>query len=134
VNPPLGQKRQVTGVTASALWDKEALIEDMILPEFSATTCISGPIHAILMDNIESSCVFIISMDLMQTLGIDIHNSSKTIVWGDLQVLVKPHDYFSSNLFQTFLQNQMVGLFDKHDADEELLSYKSKLLKVIQTT
>jgi hypothetical protein len=37
----------------------------------------------------------------------------------------KPHDYFSSNLFQTALQDQMVGLFDEHDADEEL-GYKSK--------
>jgi hypothetical protein len=64
-------------VTASALFDKEVLIEDMIHPEFSATTCISGPIHAIIMDNVESSYDFIIGMDLMQTLGIDIHNSSK---------------------------------------------------------
>jgi hypothetical protein len=34
------------------------------------------------MDNVESSYDFIIGMDLMQTLGIDIHNSSKTVVWG----------------------------------------------------
>jgi hypothetical protein len=80
VNPSLGQKRRVTGVTTSALLDKEVLIEDMILPEFSATTRISGPIHAIIMDNVESSYDFIIGMDLMQTLGIGIHNLSKTIV------------------------------------------------------
>jgi hypothetical protein len=67
-------------------------------------------------------------MDLMQTLGIDIHNSSKTIVWGNLQVPFKPHDYFSSNLFQTVLQDQMVGSFDEHDANEELLGYKSKTI------
>jgi hypothetical protein len=72
VNPSLGQKRQVTGVTASALLDKEVLIEDMILPEFSAMTRISGPIHAIIMDNVESSYDFIIGMDLMQTLGISV--------------------------------------------------------------
>jgi hypothetical protein len=81
------------------------------------------------MDDIESSYDFIINMDLMQTLGIDIHNLSKMIVWGDLQVPFKPHDYFSSNLFQTVLQDQMVGSFDKHDADEELLRYKSKTIK-----
>jgi hypothetical protein len=51
VNPSLGQKRCVTGVTSSALLDKEVLFEDMILPEFSATTCISGPISAIIMDH-----------------------------------------------------------------------------------
>jgi hypothetical protein len=59
VNPSLGQKRQVTSVTASALLDKEVLIEDMILPEFLATTRISGPIRAIIMDNVELSHDFI---------------------------------------------------------------------------
>jgi hypothetical protein len=44
-------------------------------------------------------------------------------------VLFKPHDYFSSKLFQTVLEDQMVGLFNKHDADEELLGYKSKTIK-----
>jgi hypothetical protein len=103
VNPSLGQKRRVTGVTSSTLFDKEVLIEHMILPEFSATTCISGPIHAIIMDNIESTYDLIIGMDLMQTLGIDIHNSSKTVVGDQLWVQFKPHDYFSSNLFCRFI-------------------------------
>jgi hypothetical protein len=93
--------------------DKEVLIKDMILPEFSATTRISGPIRAILMDNVESTYDLIIDMDLLQTLQIDIYNSSKTVVWNQLQVLFKPHDYFSSNLFQTALQDQMVGSFDE---------------------
>jgi hypothetical protein len=39
VNPSLGRKRHVTGVTSGTLLDKEVLIKD-ILPEFSATTCI----------------------------------------------------------------------------------------------
>jgi hypothetical protein len=116
-------------VTTSALLDQEVLIEDMILPEFSATTHISGPIRAIIMDNVESSYDLIIGMDLMQILGIDIHNSSKTVLWGELQVPFKPRDYFSSNLFQTALQDQMVCLFDEHNADEELLGYKSKHIK-----
>jgi hypothetical protein len=72
--------------------DKEVLIEDMLLPEFSATTHILGPIHAILMDNVESTYDLIIGMDLMQTLGIDIHNSSKMVVWDQLRILFKPHD------------------------------------------
>jgi hypothetical protein len=121
----LVEKRCVTGVTSSALLDKDVLIEDMILPEFYATTCILGPIRAIIMDNIESSYDLIIGMDIMQKLEIDIHNLSKTIVCGQLQVPFKPHDYFSSNLFQTVLQDQMVSLFNEHDADEEL-GYKSK--------
>jgi hypothetical protein len=101
----------------SALLDAKVLIEDMILPKFSATTCISGPMRAIIMDNIESSCD--LGMDLMQTLGIDIHNSSKTVMWDQQQVPFKPHSYFSSNLFQAALQDQMVGLF----------GYKSKNIK-----
>jgi hypothetical protein len=72
------------------------------------------------MDNVESTYDLIIGMDLMQTLGIDIHNSSKTVVWDQLQILFKPHDYFSSNLFQTALQDQMAGSFDEQDSNEEL--------------
>jgi hypothetical protein len=49
-------------------------------------------------------------------------------MWDQLQVLFKPHDYFSSNLFQTALQDQMVGSFDEHEAEEEL-GYKSKNFK-----
>jgi hypothetical protein len=128
VNPLLGRKRCVIGVTSSALLDKEVLIKDMILPEFSSTTCILGPICAIIMDNSESSYDLIVSMDLMQTLGIYIHNSSKTVVWDQLQVPFKPHDYFSSNLFQTALQEQMVSSFNEHNADEEL-GYKSQNIK-----
>jgi hypothetical protein len=86
------------------------------------------PIHAIIMDSIESSYDLIIGMDLMQTLGIDIHNSSKMVVWDQLRVLFKPHDYFSSNLFQTALQDQMVGSLDEQDSNEEL-GYKSKTIK-----
>jgi hypothetical protein len=95
-NPSLGQKHRVASVTSSALLDKQVIIEDMNLPELSSTTCILGPIRAIIMDNIESSYDLIICMDLMQTLGIDIHNSSKTAVWDHVQVPFKPHDYFSS--------------------------------------
>jgi hypothetical protein len=133
VNPSLGRKRQVTGVTTSALLDKEVLIEDMILPEFSATTHISGPICAIIVENVESSYDFILGMDLIQTLRIDIHNLSKTIVWGNLQVPFTPHDYFSSNLFQTVLQDHMVSLFDEHNAMKSCLDINPKLLKVCCT-
>jgi hypothetical protein len=108
----MGSKHRVTGVTSSALLDKEVLTEDMILPKFSSTTPISGPIRAFIMNHVESSYDLIIGMDLMQTLGIDIHSSSKMVMWDQLQVPFKPQDYFSSNLFQTALQDQMVSLFD----------------------
>jgi hypothetical protein len=132
VNPSSGQKCRVTDVISSTLLDKEVLIEDMILLVFSATTRILGPIRAIIMDNIESSYDIIISMDLMQTLGIDIHNSSKNSCVGPALCGFKPHDYFSSNLFQTALSDQMVDAFDEHDA-YEALGCKSKNIKVRDT-
>jgi hypothetical protein len=98
VNPSLGQKRCVTSVTASALLDTEVLIKDMILPEFSPTTCISGPICAIIMDNSESPYGPIMGMDLMQTLGIDINDSSKMVVWDQLQVPFKPQLLFKKSV------------------------------------
>jgi hypothetical protein len=50
------------------------------------------------------------------------------VVWDQLQVPFRPHNYFSSNLFQTALQDQMVGSFNEQDSDEEL-GYKSKTIK-----
>jgi hypothetical protein len=40
----------------------------------------------------------------------------------------KPHNYFSSNLFQTALQDQMVSSFNEHDTNDKL-GYKSKTIK-----
>jgi hypothetical protein len=36
----------------------------------------------------------IIGMDVMQVIGLDLHNSSKTIVWNSNHVPFKSHDYF----------------------------------------
>jgi hypothetical protein len=36
----------------------------------------------------------IIGMDVMQVIGLDLHNSSKTIVWNDKHVPFKSHYYF----------------------------------------
>jgi hypothetical protein len=80
MNPLLGQKRCVTGVTSSALLDKEVLIEDTIHPEFSSTTHISEPILAIIMDNSESSYDLIISIDLVQTLLRQIRMDARQTV------------------------------------------------------
>jgi hypothetical protein len=75
-----------------------------------------------------TSCDLIIGMDLMQTLEIDIHNLSKTVLQGWLCVPFKLPNYFSSNLFQTALHDQMVGTFDEHNADEAL-GYNPKNIK-----
>jgi hypothetical protein len=64
------------------------------------------------MDNNKSSYDLIIGMDLMQTLGIDIHNSTKTAVWNTLCVPFKTHDYFTSGNFQAHLLDAMAGSED----------------------
>jgi hypothetical protein len=52
-------------------------------------------------------------MDVMQVIGLDLHNSSKTIVWNDHQVPFKPHDYFNDARLHDLLANAMqCGGFD----------------------
>jgi hypothetical protein len=77
------------------------------------------------MDNNESSYDLIIGMDLMQTLGIDIHNSTKTVVWNTLRVLFKTHDYFTSGNFQAHLLDAMA----RSEDPIENTGYKSKTIK-----
>jgi hypothetical protein len=33
-------------------------------------------------------------MDVMQVIGLDLHNSSQAIVWNGIHVPFKSHDYF----------------------------------------
>jgi hypothetical protein len=54
INPSQGKKRKVTRVTLSAIMDREILIKNMTLPEFSSTQRVPGPIRVIIMDNNES--------------------------------------------------------------------------------
>jgi hypothetical protein len=131
INPSLGRKRKITGVISSAIVDQEIVIEEMTLPEFSSTRRVSGPIRAIVMDQPESSYDIIIGMDLMQTLGIDIHNTTKTVVWDTLRIPFKPHNYFESSQFPNDLQESMAGSIDDPTDDDDLydLGYKSKNIR-----
>ena len=124
INPSIGKKRKVIGVTASSIMDWEVIIENMTLPEFSSTQRVSGPIRAFVIDNNESHYDLIIGMDVMQILGIDIHNSSKTIVWDTLRVPFKPQDYFKG-AFPHSLVDTMMGSPDPADTN----GYKSKTIK-----
>ena len=126
INPSSGRKRKVTGVTSSVIMDKEIVIENMILPEFSPTKRVSGPITCIVMDNESSQYDLILGMDLMQLLGIDIHTSTKTVIWDGLRVPFKPRDYFTSELFTESLHDAMLGSHDDVDDD---LGYKAITIK-----
>jgi hypothetical protein len=97
-------------------------IENMTLPEFSSTQCVSGPLRVFVMNNHDSQYDLIIGMDVLQILGIDIHNSSKTIVWDTLCVLFKPQDYFKGALAQSMI-DAMAG------SSDPTKGYKSKDIK-----
>jgi hypothetical protein len=88
-----GKKRKICGVNASSTTDQNVLLKDITLPAFSSLQQIPGPIRAIVMDTY-TQYDLILGMGVMQAIGLDLHNSSKTIVWNDHRVPFKPHDYF----------------------------------------
>ena len=133
VNPSLGRKRKVTGVASTLIMDKEVILEDLFFPEFSATKNVSGPIRAMLMEHEAAPYDLIIGMDVMQKLGIDIHNTTKTVVWDMHRIPFKPHDYFSNGLFAQNIQHALDAAsaaadFDKADDPLDNLGYKSKVI------
>jgi hypothetical protein len=93
IEPSTGKKRKVSGVTTSSVIDQYVMVKDITLPEFSSSQRIPGPIKALLMP-MEAQYDLIIGMDVTQIIGLDLHNSSKTIVWNGNHVPFKSHDYF----------------------------------------
>jgi hypothetical protein len=73
------KKHKILGVNTSSTTDQDVLLKDITLPEFSSLQCIPGPIRAIVMDT-DTQYDLIIGMDVMQAIGLDLHNLSKTIV------------------------------------------------------
>jgi hypothetical protein len=69
------------------------LLTDITLPEFSLSQRIPGPIRALIMP-MDTQYDLIIGIDVMQVIGLDLINSSKTIVWKGNYVLFKSYDYF----------------------------------------
>jgi hypothetical protein len=91
IEPSTGKKRKVSGVNASSVIDQNVLLTDITLPEFLLSQCIPGPICALIMP-MDAQYNLIIGMDVMQVIGIDLHNSSKTIVWNGNYVPFKSFD------------------------------------------
>ena len=125
INPTLGRKRKITGVTSSSSTDKEVSLQDLNFPEFSTALRVPGPITVIVMPN-DTPYDLIIGMDLMQPLGIDIHNSTKTVCWNDKRIPFKPYDYFTSGLYQSSLLEAMAESLDNADDDPLHQGYHSK--------
>jgi hypothetical protein len=122
ITPSIGRKSKVIGVTSSSIMDWEVFIENMTLPEFSSTQRVSGPLRVFVMDNNNSHYDLIIGMEVMQILGIDIHNCTKTIVWDTLRIPFKPQDYFQGAMTETMI-DVLVGSVDLAEG------YKSKTIK-----
>jgi hypothetical protein len=80
-----GKKQKVSGVNKSSIIDQEVLVKDITLPEFSSLQHIPGPIC-----KMDTQYNLIIGMDVMQVIGPDLHNLSKTIVWKSNRVLLNP--------------------------------------------
>jgi hypothetical protein len=72
--------------------DQHVLLTDITLPEFSSSQRIPGPIRALIMPM--DTQYDLIGMDVMQVIGLDLLNSSKTIVWNGNYVPFKSYDYF----------------------------------------
>jgi hypothetical protein len=93
IEPCKGKKWKVSGVNASYVIDQHVLLTDITLPEFSASQRIPGPIRVLIMP-MDTQYDLIIGMDMMQVIGLDLMNSSKTIVWNGNYVPFKSYDYF----------------------------------------
>jgi hypothetical protein len=93
IEPSTGKKRKVSGITTSLVIDQYVMLRDITLPEFSSSQRIPGPNQPLLMP-MEAQYDLIIGMDVMQIIGLDLHNSSKTIVWNGSHVPFKSYDYF----------------------------------------
>jgi transposase InsO family protein len=79
--------------------NQKVILEELTLPEFSATRKIDQKVSAYIFDQESSPYDIVIGLDLLVPLGIDISCSTKTISWQDEQVTWKPKSYFlDSNL------------------------------------
>jgi hypothetical protein len=135
IEPSTGKKRKISGVNASSVIDQDVLLTDITLPEFSSSIRIPGPIRAIVMD-MEAQYDLIIGMDVMQVIGLDLHNSSQTIVWNDVHVPFKSHDYFDNARLHESLAEAMEecpydaidDFFPMEIPDTLQSGYKSKII------
>jgi hypothetical protein len=93
IEPSTVKKRKVSGVNTSSVTNQDVLLTDITLPEFLSSQRVPGPIRAIVI-NMDAQYDLIIGMDVMQVIGLDLHNLSKTFVWNGNHVPFKSHDYF----------------------------------------
>ena len=105
--------------------NQEVLLEDIGFPKFTPTQQIPGPICVTVFHNLESNYDVILSMDIMQVLGIDFSCSTKTVPWNELMIPFRPSNYFDKGA-TTF------AFAEEEDPCEEVevakAGYKSKTI------
>ena len=125
-NPKTVDGHRVTGIHGTELLNKEVMLTDVSLPEFSPTQRIPGPIRATIFNNENSKYDAIIGMDFMQAIGLDVLCSTKTITWNGNTIPFRPSDYFDNQTFLASLQHSMLSSDEEREAEE--LGYKSKTI------
>jgi len=130
VQPEGGGAVRSTSIHGTKWMDQSVLCTELCFPELSATSKVEGPVRATIFDNPESSYDVIIGMDLLQALGIDVLNSTKTIQWGEHSIPFKPANYFSQSFSaESFYCQAEDDLFEaKAERPANATGYKSKVI------
>jgi hypothetical protein len=89
----------INTITGADKINQKVTLENLTLPEFSATRRINLKVSAYIFDHESSPYDIILGLDLLVPLGIDISCSTNTISWQNEKVTWKPKSYFlDSNL------------------------------------
>lgn len=133
--PKIVEGKRIVGIHGTETHNNQVFLEDVSLPEFSASQRVPGPLPCIVFDNTQTLYDVIIGNDLMMELGIDIHNSTKTVSWNENQIPFRPYDYFQPNYFSATFTS-MADLLEDDDPFETYITeeqikeagYKSKVI------
>lgn len=116
---------RITGVHGGKILNQEVLLEDIGFPKFTPTQQIPGPICTTVFHKLESTYNIILSMEVMQVLGIDISCSTKTVSWNGLMIPFCLSNYFDKGT-ATFAFLAEEDPFEEVEAAKA--GYKSKTI------
>ena len=77
--------KRIVGMMGSACITEEVDLQDMILPKFSRTLCISDSFTCYVMDN-DSAYDAIMGRDFLIAISIDVLHSSQESKWMDIRL------------------------------------------------
>lgn len=118
--PTMAQGTRILGVHGWEVHRHEILLQDIMLPEFSTSIRIEGPVRAIVYNNDESDYDIIIGNDLLRTLKIDLCASILSVKWLENVISYHPYNYFHPTSFSACF----ASTFDDPYADREELAHE----------